>query len=49
MKVHPYYSNTPEVPEVYHDDDQCPYGKAIKPENRMSGTDNRKKCSFCRG
>lgn len=48
MKVSPYHSITPEEPEVYHDDNNCPYGKNIKPENKRSGTDGRPKCQWCK-
>lgn len=47
-KVNPYYSTTNETPKVYHDDNACPYGKQIKPENRASGTDGRQKCDWCK-
>jgi len=48
-KVLPYHSATPETPKVYHDDDACPYGKQIKPENRKAGKDGREQCTWCKG
>lgn len=50
-RVSPYHTNSPEYPpehrNVYHDDDQCPNGKQIKPEHRISGTGNRDRCKHC--
>lgn len=48
MKDEPYYSISREDHPVYHDDDHCPYGRQIKPENRRPGTNGRTKCSHCR-
>jgi hypothetical protein len=48
MKTEPYYSVSFEDNPVYHDNDACPYGKQIKPENRKPGTDGRKRCSRCK-
>jgi hypothetical protein len=49
--VSPYHTNSPEYPpkhrEVYHYKDTCPSGKLIKPEHRMEGTDNKKRCLEC--
>lgn len=46
-KVAPYYSISPEDPEVYHDKDRCPSGEQIKPENKRYGTDGRQHCKQC--
>lgn len=50
-RVSPYHTNSPEYPpehrNVYHDDDDCPSGKQIKPEHRVAGTDNRPRCEQC--
>jgi hypothetical protein len=47
----PYHTNSLEYPaeqrEVYHDHNSCPDGKRIKPEHRVSGTDNRRRCKEC--
>jgi hypothetical protein len=47
-KVHSFYSRTYEGLRVYHDDDQCPYGRRIKPTDRIIGTDARPKCRWCK-
>jgi hypothetical protein len=48
-KVDPFHTSEPEDPEVYHDNDECPYGKNIKREHRVPGRGvNRDKCSWCR-
>ena len=47
-KVPTFHTTEPEDPEVYHDDDECPYGKNIKSEHRAYGTGGRDKCSWCR-
>jgi hypothetical protein len=50
-KVHPYHTTNKESPpehrNVYHDHDDCKYGKQILPKDKASGTDNRKKCDEC--
>jgi hypothetical protein len=50
-KVSPYHTNSPEYPpenrNVYHDDDECPDGKRIKPEHRVSGDAGRPLCKEC--
>ena len=46
-KVPEYHTTEPETPEVYHDDDDCPRGQSIKPENLALGTDGRDLCSWC--
>jgi len=52
MRVNPYHTTTPEQGEghrnVYHNDNQCPAGKRIKPENRVSGTGGRPLCEDCK-
>ena len=47
MKVYPYHTSQPEVPNVYHDHDNCPDGMRIKPEHKRAGTDNRRRCDEC--
>ena len=49
-KVAPYHTTKPEVPperDVYHDHDNCPDGKRIRPEHRASGTAGRPRCKEC--
>jgi hypothetical protein len=49
-KCSPYHTTTEEKPEqrdVYHDHSDCPDGKRILPENRVSGTGNRPRCKEC--
>jgi hypothetical protein len=50
-KVAAYHTNSPECPpvhrEVYHDHDNCPDGKRIKPEHRESGTGQKPRCKAC--
>jgi len=46
-KVRAYHTTEPEVPEVYHDDADCPNGQRIKPENLAYGTDGRDLCEWC--
>ena len=51
MKVPSYHTITPEdapYGPVYHDDDECIYGKKIKPENKKPGDAGRKHCEECR-
>jgi hypothetical protein len=51
VKVSPYYSTSPEDMQrqryVYHDHEDCPDGRRIKPENRQPGTDERPRCDAC--
>jgi len=50
MKVSPYRTSVPEYGgerNVYHDDNQCPDGKRIKPEHRKPGKDGRPLCKQC--
>jgi hypothetical protein len=50
-KVDPYHTKTYEEPpehrNVYHDHDDCPDGKRIKPWNREPGKDGRPRCDEC--
>ncbi|HWZ88552.1 MAG TPA: hypothetical protein VNW92_06875 [Polyangiaceae bacterium] len=51
-KVSPFHttndeSNPPSHRNVYHDQSECHYGKAIKAGDKVSGTGNRPKCSEC--
>lgn len=52
MKVQPFHTTSteygPDHRNVYHDNNQCEQGKRIKPEHRVQGTGNRKKCDFCK-
>jgi hypothetical protein len=49
--IPPYHTDSPEYPPthrtVYHDRDNCPYGKDIKQVHRKPGTDNRDRCKEC--
>jgi len=47
MKVAPYHSVDPEDPDVYHDDDACPAGAQIPPQNWGAGTGNHRRCDVC--
>jgi hypothetical protein len=51
-KVTPYHTNNTEYPpehrNVHHDHDDCHYGRAIKPEHRVSGDGGKPRCSECR-
>lgn len=49
-KVHPYHTEIPEYQgerDVYHDHDDCPAGRRIRPWHRRAGTANRPKCKDC--
>jgi len=50
-KVAAYHTNSPEYPpthrEVYHDHDDCGYGKEIKPQHKISGTGGKHRCKEC--
>lgn len=52
MKIAPFHTVTPEEEDghrdVYHDNSDCHYGRAIKPENRVPGTGGRPKCDRCK-
>lgn len=47
----PYHTNSPEEPpehrEVYHDHDNCEYGKRIKPWHKESGNGGKARCKEC--
>ena len=51
-KVSPYHTNSTEYPpshrNVYHDHDDCPYGRRIKPEHLIrNATGNKPRCDEC--
>lgn len=50
-KVPAYHTNSPEYPpthrNVYHNDDECPYGKEIRPWHRQDGDAGRPLCDEC--
>jgi hypothetical protein len=50
-KVAPYHTNSQEYPpkhrNVYHDHDDCPGGKRIKPQHREKGTGGKPRCDEC--
>jgi hypothetical protein len=50
-KVSAYHTNSSEYPpthrEVYHDHDDCKYGKEIKPQHKMNGTGGKPRCKEC--
>ncbi|WP_437731165.1 hypothetical protein [Sorangium sp. So ce1335] len=50
-KVEEFNTSTPQYPpehrEVYHDQSECKFGKAIKPEHRLRGRGGKKHCSEC--
>ena len=50
-KVAKYHTTNQEYPpthrNVYHDHDDCPYGKEIKSWDRVSGEGNRPRCKEC--
>jgi hypothetical protein len=48
-RVSPYYSISPEDPEVHHNHDDCEDGKRILAHNKRYGTDNRRLCEVCDG
>jgi hypothetical protein len=37
----------PKHREVYHDHEDCPEGKKIKPEHRENGTNGKPRCKEC--
>jgi hypothetical protein len=49
-KVDPYHTNSPEYShrDVYHNYDNCPDGKRIKPEHKEDGTAGRPRCDECK-
>jgi hypothetical protein len=50
-KVSPYHTNEAEYPpthrNVYHNHDDCQYGKNIKHQHKVQGTGNKPLCSEC--
>jgi hypothetical protein len=50
-RVPPYHTDSDEYAahqrEVYHNHDNCPDGKRIKPQHRRSGTAGRPLCKEC--
>jgi hypothetical protein len=50
-KVPSYHTTTEEYPpshrNVYHDHDDCKYGKDIKPWHKLQGTGNKPRCKEC--
>jgi hypothetical protein len=50
-KVSSYHTTSPEYPpshrEVYHDHDNCPTGKQIKPQHKVQGTNGKPQCKDC--
>jgi hypothetical protein len=51
VKVDPYHTTSPEYPpthrNVYHDHDDCHYGKDIKPQDKVFGKGGRPRCDRC--
>jgi hypothetical protein len=47
-----YYTTSDKYPatfkNVYHDQDDCHYGKAIKIEHRATGTGGKPRCDVCK-
>ena len=50
--MNPFHTTIQEYPpshrEVYHDQSECQYGKAIKREHRQDGTGGKNLCSECK-
>jgi len=50
-KISPYHTNSTEYPpehrNVHHDHDDCPDGKRILPQHRVSGTGEKPRCKEC--
>ena len=50
-KVAPYHTDSLEYPpthrNVYHDRDDCPAGRHIKPWHKKAGTASRPRCDDC--
>jgi hypothetical protein len=50
-RVAPYHTNSKEYAaqqrEVYHNHDNCPAGRQIRPEHRVPGTGARPRCADC--
>lgn len=51
MKVSPFHTTNPEYPpthrSVYHDHDDCKYGREIKRDDRVAGDGGRQRCKEC--
>jgi hypothetical protein len=50
-RVAPYHTARPETGgerNVYHNDNECPRGKEITPQDLRSGTDGRPLCKVCK-
>ena len=51
-KINPYHTDSQEYPpshrNVYHDHDDCKYGKEIKSWHREKGDGNRPRCDECK-
>ena len=48
MKTSPWHSKLSSDRAVHHDETRCTEGNNIEPNNRVSGTGGRPKCSRCR-
>jgi hypothetical protein len=50
-KIATYHTKSPEYPpthrNVYHDHNDCKYGKEILAKDRVSGSDGRPRCKEC--
>jgi hypothetical protein len=46
-QVSPWYSIRQRDGNVYHDDNQCPVGRAIDEKYRMKGHRCRQRCPAC--
>jgi hypothetical protein len=50
-KVAPYHTNSIEEPpehrRVFHDHDDCKYGKRIEPKHREKGEGGKLRCDEC--
>jgi hypothetical protein len=50
-KVDPYNTDSPEYGpkhrEVYHDHDDCKYGKEIQEKHRQNGKGGKARCDEC--
>jgi len=51
-KVPAYHTDSQEYPpshrNVYHDHNDCKYGKEIKSQHRKDGAGNRPRCDECK-
>jgi hypothetical protein len=46
-QTHPWHSIRSNDKSVYHDNDQCPVGRAIEDKYRKTGHRCRKRCPTC--